>query len=147
MSTLDLARDRGLYLDGLASFNSGAYFASHDYLEDLWLRNRSPARPFLQGLIQLAAALHHLEQGRFVGLVALLKAASSRLQPFAPRMLGVDVAHLLLAIEACRVHAECLGPERLASFERTLLPRLSYVPPTLDEILPHAGTEAGPKRA
>ena len=147
MSALTPARDRGLYLAGLESFNQGAFFASHEHLEDLWLRNRSDARPFLQGLIQLAAAFHHLNQGRFVGLMALLKSASARLRPYAPHMLGVDVAHLLLAIEACRGHAEDLGPERLASFERTLLPRLSYTPPTLEEIMPHAGTEAAPRRA
>lgn len=136
-----VAHDRALYLSALACFNQGAYFECHDRLEDLWLRNRSPLRPFFQGLIQLAAAFHHVDQGRYTGAVGLFKAAGERLGPFAPVTLGLDVAPLLLAIAGCRRHAESLGPDGFSRFDRALIPRLAYQAPPLEVFAPHAGTE------
>lgn len=139
MEDVAVVRDLRLYLDGLACFNQGAHFECHEHLEDLWLRNRSELRPFFQGLIQLAAAFVHLERGRHVGFVALLKAAETRLAPFAPATLGVDVAHLLLETAACRIHAEGLEPHRLVDFDRSRMVRLRYTAPTVEEFWPHRG--------
>ena len=74
-------------LEGVARFNAGAFYEAHEVWEDLWLRNRSPARPFLQALIQIAAAYHHRETGRERAFQALLREASGRLAPFAPMAL------------------------------------------------------------
>jgi hypothetical protein len=137
-------RDRALYLAGLAAFERGDYYASHDLLEDLWLRNRSELRPFFQGLIQLAAAFHHLAGGRYVGAMALFRAGAARLAPFAPVTLGLDVARLLLETEACRVHAEGLGPHRLDAFDWTLRARAGVEPPTPTAFWPHRGVAPHP---
>lgn len=138
--------DRLLYLRGLACFNARAFFESHDLLEDLWLRNRSALRPYFQGLIQLAAAFHHVTHGRYAGAVGLFRAAAERLAPFSPSTLGLEVAPLLLAIAACRRHAEDLGPERLRAFDPALMPRLVYRAPTPEEFAPHVGTALEPLR-
>lgn len=140
------AHDRGLYLRSLERFDARAFHESHDLLEDLWLRCRSPLRPYFQGLIQLAAAFHLLERGRYAGALALWRAAEARLAPFSPSVLGLELAPLLLAIGACRRHAEDLGPERLAEFDQALIPRLRYRPPTDPEFAPHAGTVVEPVR-
>lgn len=142
--TAAAAADLALYLEGLAAFDRGDYFESHELLEDLWLRNRSELRPFLQGLIQLAAAHHHLTLGRYVGAMALFDAGPWRLRPFAPSTLGLDVARLLLESEACRVHAEGLGPERLGEFDWTLRARAGVEPPTLEAFWPHRGVAPHP---
>ena len=128
----DRARhDHFLYLEGLRLFNDGAYYASHEVWEDLWLRNRSEARPFLQGLIQLAAALHHQGRGNQVGMQALLVEARARLAAFAPRMLGVEVEAALGAIDELLL-------------ERCVPTRLGYISPSFELFAPHAGSVPGP---
>jgi hypothetical protein len=139
MNRAAAAGDFRLYLDGLACFDEGAFFECHELLEEVWLRDASALRPFFQGLIQLAAAFVHLQRGRHVGLVALLRAAEERLRPFAPATLGVDVAHLLLETTACRIHAESLEPHRLADFDPSLMVRLRFTPPTMEEFWHHRG--------
>jgi predicted metal-dependent hydrolase len=139
-------RDRALYLEGLDAFEAGRYFESHEHLEDLWLRNRSELRPFLQGLIQLAAAFVHLDAGRHRPTIALLNAAEARLAPFEPAALGVDVAHLLVATRAARVHAEDLGPQRLTEFDRARRVSLRRHPLAPEEFFPHRGTHPHPRR-
>lgn len=39
----------------------GLYFDTHEYLESRWKRSEGKLKLHLQGLIQLAAALHKLE--------------------------------------------------------------------------------------
>ncbi|MDB5096258.1 MAG: hypothetical protein JWM80_679 [Cyanobacteria bacterium RYN_339] len=128
----DRARhDHALYLEGLRLFNAGAYYESHEVWEDLWLRNRSEARPFLQGLIQVAAALHHQARGNTVGMQALLIEAGRRLEPFAPSTLGVAVDPLLADLEALQL-------------ESIVSARLVYDAPTFEDFAPHAGSVPGP---
>ena len=121
-----------------------ALLATPDGFEIACLRNRSELRPFFQGLIQLAAAFHHLAGGRFVGAMALFQAGAARLAPFAPVTLGLDVARLLLETEACRVHAGSLGPHRLDAFDWTLRARAGVEPPTPEAFWPHRGVAPHP---
>lgn len=138
------AHDRTLFLTGIDLFNRSAFFESHERWEDLWLRNRSPVRSFLQGLIQLAAAFYHLERRRHAAMVRLLDVSMERLSPFAPRTLGLDVGSLLPLLAKARARAAALGPDGLDLFERALIPRLSHEPPTAEAFWPHRGTHGGP---
>jgi predicted transcriptional regulator len=54
------ADERAAFARGVAEFNEGRYFDCHDTLEEIWQGLRGPARDFLQGLIQVAVAFHHL---------------------------------------------------------------------------------------
>jgi hypothetical protein len=45
----------------LLLFKNGLYFETHEYLETAWKRSSGQRKLRLQGLIQLAAALHKLE--------------------------------------------------------------------------------------
>ena len=50
---------------GRAAFNRGDYFLAHELWEEVWREvGDAQQRIFLQGLIQLAAGLHHLQQRR-----------------------------------------------------------------------------------
>jgi hypothetical protein len=48
------------------------YFEVHELLEPAWLRSEGPERVALQGLIQVAVAFHHAENGNRAGTLALL---------------------------------------------------------------------------
>jgi hypothetical protein len=52
--------------------NHGLFFEVHELLEPTWFRAADPARTALQGLIQVAVAFHHLENGNHEGARSLL---------------------------------------------------------------------------
>jgi predicted metal-dependent hydrolase len=69
---------------GVMHFNARRFFEAHEAWEELWLGNRSELSEFLRGLIQLAAAYHHLQRGTFRGAVRLFDAALERLSRYPP---------------------------------------------------------------
>ena len=58
------------------------------------------------------------------GAIKLLESGAAYLGPFAPRLFGIDVAALIAATERARQELIRLGPERLAEFDRELIPIL-----------------------
>lgn len=67
---------------GLRLFNAGHFWHAHEEWEALWLRSYGPGRQFVQGLIQVAAALVHWQRGNPRGL--RLNWAKAR-----PKLLGL----------------------------------------------------------
>jgi hypothetical protein len=49
---------------GRQAFNGGQFFAAHEHWEEAWHQLTGPERRAVQGLIQIAAGLHHLTSGR-----------------------------------------------------------------------------------
>jgi uncharacterized protein len=79
-----------LFLRGVDLFNKRKFWEAHEAWEELWLAAESDVVQFLQGLIQLAAAYHHVQRGTLRGAVRLFDAALGRLAPFPPGFCGVD---------------------------------------------------------
>jgi hypothetical protein len=50
--------------DGRQAFDRGRFFLAHELWEQAWHRLKGPDRAVVQGLIQIAAACHHLDRGR-----------------------------------------------------------------------------------
>ena len=49
----------------MAAFNRGEYFLAHELWEEVWREvDDDERRLYVQGLIQIAAGLHHLQQDR-----------------------------------------------------------------------------------
>ena len=78
------------FLAGVAHFNAGEFWDAHESWETIWLEAESDVHMFLQGLIQLAAAYHHVKRGTFPGAVRLFDAALTKLEPFPKRWCGID---------------------------------------------------------
>ncbi|HKX16638.1 MAG TPA: DUF309 domain-containing protein [bacterium] len=87
---------------GAALFNAGLCFEAHEYWEDVWRASRPPERAFYHGLVQAAAGCYHAEKGNAHGAAVLLSKARAKLEAYAPRYLGLDVAALLAALGAVR---------------------------------------------
>ena len=49
------------FLEGVERFNAAEFWNAHESWEILWLVAETDLDQFLQGLIQLAAAYHHLQ--------------------------------------------------------------------------------------
>ncbi|HEV8309247.1 MAG TPA: DUF309 domain-containing protein [Methylomirabilota bacterium] len=59
--------------------DAGLYFEVHELLEPAWMRAEGLARVALQGLIQVAVAFHHAQQGNHPGARSLLAEGLAKL--------------------------------------------------------------------
>lgn len=85
------ADERQRFELGVRQFNDGRFFECHDTLEELWSGVRGPSRDFLQGLIQVAVAFHHLDNGNTAGASSLLGRALTRFARYPGRYYGFDL--------------------------------------------------------
>jgi predicted metal-dependent hydrolase len=85
---------------GLALIRGGEFFAAHEELETAWRAAEPAERDFLQGLVHVAVAWYQAGRGNRVGCERQLEKARRRLAPYAPVHRSVDVAALLLQLEA-----------------------------------------------
>ncbi|BAS25896.1 DUF309 domain-containing protein [Limnochorda pilosa] len=80
-------------------FNEGRYHEAYEALQDLWQRNTT--KRFYKGLIQVAGAYRHWEDGNLFGAASLFHSAAEILREFAPRHQGMEIEELLPQLEAC----------------------------------------------
>jgi uncharacterized protein len=95
---------------GQIAFNRGEFFVAHERWEEVWLELRGAERLVVQGLIQVAAGLHHLREGRSPPAARLLEKGVMKLSPREPTtelLAGLridalvrDVARLLADLRA-----------------------------------------------
>ncbi|HYM62961.1 MAG TPA: DUF309 domain-containing protein [Thermoanaerobaculia bacterium] len=90
------------FLAGVAHFNAREFWEAHESWEELWLVAESEIVQFLQGMIQLAAAYHHLQRGTLRGGVRLFDAALKRLAAFPADFCAIDRKPLEAAAAAHR---------------------------------------------
>jgi predicted metal-dependent hydrolase len=90
--------DFNRYFRGVALFNRGAFFESHEVFEDAWRDAPEPERKFLQGLIQAAVAFHHHGRGNPKGARSLLGRALENLAPFPGEFGGLELGPLRQSI-------------------------------------------------
>ena len=75
--------------EGITLFNAHSFWHAHEAWEQLWLHSSGDEKRFLQGLIQLAAAYHHVKRGTLSGAVRLFDASLEKLAPFEDGYLRV----------------------------------------------------------
>lgn len=93
--------------EGVTLFNSQQFWHAHEAWEHDWLKSTGDEKQFLQALIQLAAAYHHVQRGTSPrGAVRLFDAALRRFD-------GVRALHEELdredALAAARRHREWIA--------------------------------------
>ena len=91
-------------LQGIRLFNQGDFFEAHEVLEDVWRAAPEPDKKFLQGLIQVAVALHHHSKGNLVGARSLLQRAARNLAFYPESYGGVNVAKLLCELSGWQAY-------------------------------------------
>jgi uncharacterized protein len=96
--TMTLDWSSGALAEGLKCYRRGEFFEAHEHWELVWLKCAEPEKTFLQSLIQVAAAFHHLGRGNRVGARSLLTRALARLERYPDRFAGVEVAELRAAV-------------------------------------------------
>ena len=84
----------GALAEGLRCYRDEEFFLAHEHWEGIWLRCEEPEKTFLQALIQVTAAFHHLQRNNVIGSASLLQAALRRLDRFPTVYGGVAVESL-----------------------------------------------------
>ncbi|WP_448381490.1 DUF309 domain-containing protein [Gloeomargarita sp.] len=90
-----MSADPPEFLHAIALFNQGEYYACHDTLEALWMEATEPKRTLYQGLLQIAVAGYHLNNGNRRGAMLLLGEGLSRLRRCQEWPPGWDFAGLI----------------------------------------------------
>lgn len=80
-------------------FNRGQYHLAYEALLELWQRHTT--QRFYKGLIQVAGAYRHWEDGNLFGAASLFYSAAQMLREFAPRHQGMEIDALLPQLEEC----------------------------------------------
>lgn len=83
------------FREGIRLFNDGYYWHSHEAWELVWHESDGDDKRFVQGLIQLAGALHHHESGNVKGRDSLRRTAGEKFAGLPAVYHGVDWADLL----------------------------------------------------
>ncbi|HWO43409.1 MAG TPA: DUF309 domain-containing protein [Candidatus Eisenbacteria bacterium] len=87
--------------EGIRLFNRGRYFECHEIWEALYLETEEKHKPFLEALVQLAAAFRVFRDfGETRGPVRMVYQALIRFENYQPSYLGIRVRELSEAIEA-----------------------------------------------
>jgi uncharacterized protein len=85
---------QGALAEGLRLYDAGEFFTAHEAWESVWLNSPEPEKTFLQGLIQVTAAFHHLQCDNRLGTTLLLQAALGRLDRYPEFFGGISVGLL-----------------------------------------------------
>jgi len=113
--------------EGITLFNDRRFFESHEIWEQLYQETEAANKPFLEGLIQLAAALRlYAEFGEVKGPVRMIYQALIRLENYQPAFSHVKVKELCETMEAWAKQAEALGPNPPSSIPRIRLERFRF---------------------
>lgn len=91
---------QGALAEGLNHYHAGDFFAAHESWESLWLVAQDPEKRFLQALIQVAVAFHHLQHDNSLGAARLLGRALARLEHYPENFGSISVVELCQDIRA-----------------------------------------------
>ena len=116
---------RHILLASIEQFNAGYFFEAHETLEELWLPSPWPIRPFLQGIIQLAAGFVHLMRHVYPGTVKLLARAIEKIEAAPSECMGIDAAQLAADSRAAHDALVELGPDRFLEWDQRDIPQVS----------------------
>ena len=93
--------------EGIRLFNEQQFFECHEILEPYYQETEAHNKPFLEGLIQLAAAFRlYREFGEVKGPVRMVHQALIRFENYQPSFLEICVNDLSQAAEAWAKAAE-----------------------------------------
>ena len=84
----------GPLAEGLHCYRTQQFFEAHEHWESVWLTLAEPEKSFLQSLVQVSAAFHHLRRGNRIGAISLLTRALRRLDLSPSNFCGINAAEL-----------------------------------------------------
>lgn len=87
------------YLKFIELFNQEKFFEAHEVLEDLWRQTSDESKDFYHGLIQIAAAMVHVQRKNRTGAKRLLSTAAKYLSTYLPSYNHINLSKVLESCE------------------------------------------------
>ena len=89
------------FLHGIALLNGAHFFEAHEVLEDIWrpMALSDADRIVMQGIVQIAVALHHQSTGNRSGALSVMRRALRNLAGASEHSLGVRIDLLRPAVD------------------------------------------------
>ena len=84
----------GPLAEGLHCYRTRQFFEAHEHWEAVWLTLAEPEKSFLQSLVQISAAFHHLSRGNHIGAISLLTRSLRRLERCPSEFCGLSVTKI-----------------------------------------------------
>jgi len=107
--------------EGIRLFNEGQFFRSHEALEGFYHATEEVNKPFVEGLIQLAAAFRIFSEfGEIKGPVRMIYQALIRFENYQPSFLRIRVRDLCESAEGWAKAAERGGVQA----SRSTIPKI-----------------------
>jgi len=113
----------GELANGLQCYRHEQFFEAHEHWEIVWLKSHEPEKTFLQALIQITAALHHLQRDNVRGALSLMKAALRRLEAYPAFFGGIALGALREELSTWVLLLELGSPVSFKSVPRIELDR------------------------
>lgn len=110
------------FIEGVALFNAGRFFEAHEVWEIVWKRTTGAEKTLVQGLIQAAAALVHVERGNLRGAQSVSAKARVRLTSLPDIDDGIAIGELVRAMDeaiAAALRGEAFLKPQLSLSRRT----------------------------
>jgi hypothetical protein len=96
--------------EGIGLFNDRRFFECHEVLEGFYMESDDANKPFLEGLIQLAAAFRiFADFAEIKGPVRMVRQALIRFENYQPAFMQVRVSELSSALEVWAKATEAGG--------------------------------------
>jgi uncharacterized protein len=111
-------------LAGIEEFNRQEFFEQHETLEGIWITEPDAVRYLYQGILQVGVGFYHWRRGNWRGAVAKLGHGLSKLEPYRPSCMTVDVERLVAETTVLRDELQRRGPDDLPPFPPPRLPRV-----------------------
>ena len=116
--------------EGIRLFNDGRFFECHEILEGFYRETEDANKPFIEGLIQLAAAFRlFCDFGEIKGPVRMIHQVLIRFENYQPAFLQVRVKDLCQTAQAWANAAEPAGSQSCAvNIPKIQIQRFSFFP-------------------
>ena len=111
---------------GFELFNRREFFESHEVVESLWRAANDEYRDFYKGLIQAAAAFHHLRRGKFSAARGLFETSIGYLSGYSSPALGLNLDKLVRDLTRCLRMIPELAQEKGRSLPKAFIPTLEF---------------------
>ncbi len=113
-------------IEGMELFNQGQYWRAHEALEAAWREETGPIRELYRGILQAGVVYLHVSRGNYAGAIKVYQRCRRWLEPWPEVCRGVEVGRLTRDLDTVMESVQALGPEKLKSFDRSLLKPVDY---------------------
>lgn len=108
-------------IKGMELFNAGEYWLAHEDLEKAWKEESGRVRDLYRAILQSAVVYLHITRDNYNGAVKVYGRVQKWIQPWPDVCRGIQIGGLRRDLDTVIEEVKRLGPDRLASFDRSLL--------------------------